>query len=277
MSRLNTIRNHSNPLKFIISKILIRTKLCKLFTITQDHYVLKFHPTALARDKWIDPNYRHAAEDNFFLDYVKKNDTVIDVGANIGTVTLLLANIVGKNGRVYSVEPHPTIYKYLLENINLNNFQNITTFNYALGENIAQVNFSDFQSDGQNRIVNLNSKLNIKMEKIDNLSIKENSIDLLKIDTMGYEKFVLFGANSLLKKCKVVQFPIGGSYHKLSNYYGYDFKEILDFLRKNNFKLYSYDQEKRLSEIMNYEIPTKGDLLAIADINDFIKRTGYHQ
>jgi hypothetical protein len=94
---------------------------------------------------------------------------------------------------------------------------------------------------------------------------------------MGYEKFVLFGANSLLKKCKVVQFPIGGSYHKLSNYYGYDFKEILDFLRKNNFKLYSYDQEKRLSEIVNYEIPTKGDLLAIADINDFIKRTDYHQ
>ena len=157
------------------------------------------------------------------------------------------------------------------------NEKNITTFNYELGENITQVNFSDFQSDGQNRIVNLNSKLNIKMEKIDNLSIKENSIDLLKIDTMGYEKFVLFGANSLLKKCKVVQFPIGGSYHKLSNYYGYDFKEILDFLRKNNFKLYSYDQEKRLSEIVNYEIPTKGDLLAIADINDFIKRTDYHQ
>ena len=71
MSRLNNIRNHSNPLKFIISKILIRTKLCKLFTITQDHYVLKFHPTALARDKWIDPNYRHAAEDNFFLDYAR--------------------------------------------------------------------------------------------------------------------------------------------------------------------------------------------------------------
>ncbi len=120
MSSSKNIRNKNNPLKFLIAKILIRTKLCTLFTITQDHYILKFHPTSLARDKWVDADYRHAAEDNFFLDYVKKNNTVIDVGANIGTVTLLLANIVGKNGNVYSIEPHPTTHRYLVENIKLN-------------------------------------------------------------------------------------------------------------------------------------------------------------
>ena len=277
MSSFKNIRNKNNPLKFLIAKILIRTKLCMLFTITQDHYVLKFHPTSLARDKWVDADYRHAAEDNFFLDYVKKDNTVIDVGANIGTVTLLLANIVGTNGNVYSVEPHPTTYKYLLENIKLNNFENITTFNIALGEKSTQVSFSNFKSDDQNKILNLESKLSIKMSKLDDLPIKENIIDLLKIDTIGYEKFVLLGANSLLKKCKVVQFPIGGAYHKFSDYYGYDFKEVLDLLRKNNFGLYSYDQKKTLSEILDYVIPPEGDLLAIADINDFLTRTGYSQ
>ena len=115
------------------------------------------------------------------------------------------------------------------------------------------------------------------MSKLDDLPIKENTIDLLKIDTIGYEKFVLLGANSLLKKCQVVQFPIGGAYHKFSEYYGYDFKEILDLLRKNNFRLYSYDQKKTLSEILDYDIPPKGDLLAIANINDFLTRTGYSQ
>ena len=277
MSNFKNIRNKNNPLKFLIAKILIRTKLCTLFTITQDHYVLKFHPTSLARDKWVDANYRHAAEDNFFLDYVKKNNTVIDVGANIGTVTLLLANIVGKNGNVYSIEPHPTTHRYLVENIKLNKFENVTTFNIALGEKSMQVNFSNFKSDDQNKILNLGSKLSIKMSKLDDLPIKESMIDLLKIDTIGYEKFVLLGANSLLKKCKVVQFPIGGAYHKFSDYYGYDFKEVLDILRKNNFGLYSYDQKKTLSEILDYVIPTEGDLLAIADINDFLTRTGYSQ
>ena len=277
MSNFKNIRNKNNPLKFLIAKILIRIKLCTLFTIKQEHYVLKFHPTGLARDKWVDVNYIHAAEDNFFLDYVKKNNTVIDVGANIGTVTLLLANIVGKNGNVYSVEPHPTTYKYLFENIKLNNFKNIATFNLALGEKSTQVSFSNFKSDDQNKILNLESKLSIKMSKLDDLPIKENIIDLLKIDTIGYEKFVLLGANSLLKKCKVVQFPIGGAYHKFSDYYGYDFKEVLDILRKNNFGLYSYDQKKTLSEILDYVIPTEGDLLAIADINDFLTRTGYSQ
>ena len=277
MFSFNNIKNSNNPLKFLIAKILIRTKLCTLFTIKQEHYVLKFHPTGLARDKWVDVNYTHAAEDNFFLDYVKKNNTVIDVGANIGTVTLLLANIVGKNGNVYSIEPHPTTHRYLVENIKLNKFENVTTFNIALGEKSMQVNFSNFKSDDQNKILNLGSKLSIKMSKLDDLPIKESMIDLLKIDTIGYEKFVLLGANSLLKKCKVVQFPIGGAYHKFSDYYGYDFKEVLDILRKNNFGLYSYDQKKTLSEILDYVIPTEGDLLAIADINDFLTRTGYSQ
>ncbi len=275
MFKLNSIRKKNNLLKFIIAKILIRTKLCKLFTITQDHYVLKFHPTSLSRDKWVDANYKHAAEDNFFLDYVKKDNIVIDVGANIGTVTLLLASIVGKNGKVYSAEPHPTIYKYLLENIKLNNFENVATFNLALGEKNAQVNFSNFKSDDRNRILNLKSKLGIKMSKLDDLPIEETTIDLLKIDTIGYEKFVLFGASLLLKKCKVVQIPIGGTYHKLSKYYGYEFKEIINFLQKNNFRIYSYDQKKSLSEILNYKIPARGDLLAIADINNFITKTGW--
>tara|TARA_B100000678_G_scaffold261665_1_gene243318 strand:+ start:492 stop:1331 length:840 start_codon:yes stop_codon:yes gene_type:complete len=277
MFSFNNIKNSNNPLKFLIAKILIRIKLCTLFTIKQEHYVLKFHPTGLARDKWVDVNYTHAAEDNFFLDYVKKNNTVIDVGANIGTVTLLLANIVGKNGNVYSIEPHPTTHRYLVENIKLNKFENVTTFNIALGEKSMQVNFSNFKSDDQNKILNLGSKLSIKMSKLDDLPIKESMIDLLKIDTIGYEKFVLLGANSLLKKCKVVQFPIGGAYHKFSDYYGYDFKEVLDILRKNNFRLYSYDQKKTLSEILDYVIPPEGDLLAIADINDFLTRTGYSQ
>ena len=277
MFSFNNIKNSNNPLKFLIAKILIRIKLCTLFTIKQEHYVLKFHPTGLARDKWVDVNYTHAAEDNFFLDYVKKNNTVIDVGANIGTVTLLLANIVGKNGNVYSIEPHPTTHRYLVENIKLNKFENVTTFNIALGEKSMQVNFSNFKSDDQNKILNLGSKLSIKMSKLDDLPIKESMIDLLKIDTIGYEKFVLLGANSLLKKCKVVQFPIGGAYHKFSDYYGYDFKEVLDLLRKNNFGLYSYDQKKTLSKILDYVIPPEGDLLAIADINDFLTSTGYSQ
>ena len=178
---------------------------------------------------------------------------------------------------MYSVEPHPTTHRYLVENIKLNKFENVTTFNIALGEKSMQVNFSNFKSDDQNKILNLESKLSIKMNKLDDLPIKENTIDLLKIDTIGYEKFVLLGANSLLKKCKVVQFPIGGAYHKFSDYYGYDFKEVLDLLRKNNFGLYSYDQKKTLSEILDYTIPPEGDLLAIADINDFLIRTGYSQ
>ena len=76
-------------------------------------YVLNFYPTSLSLALWINP---HARKDDelFFERYLRANDNVIDVGANIGSLALRAASIV-KSGRVFAVEPHPQISKYLAE------------------------------------------------------------------------------------------------------------------------------------------------------------------
>ena len=68
---------------------------------------------------WIEPDY-WSEQDDFFYSYIQKNDKIIDVDANIGTITLTCVMKTGKEGKVYSIEPNPVIYKYLQNNIKLN-------------------------------------------------------------------------------------------------------------------------------------------------------------
>jgi FkbM family methyltransferase len=41
----------------------------------------------------------------------------VDVGANIGYMTSLMAHKVGLSGKVIAFEPHPAIYKRLVNNV----------------------------------------------------------------------------------------------------------------------------------------------------------------
>ncbi len=56
---------------------------------------------------------------------VKKSDVVLDIGANIGYYTLILAKLVGKKGRVFAFEPDPTNFALLKKNISINGYKNV--------------------------------------------------------------------------------------------------------------------------------------------------------
>ena len=58
---------------------------------------------------------------------------VIDVGANIGSFTLLAASIVGVNGRVYAFEPVGETFARLERNISLNRMGNVVPCREAIG------------------------------------------------------------------------------------------------------------------------------------------------
>jgi hypothetical protein len=58
------------------------------------------------------------------LPLIKPDDTVIDIGANIGLYSLLIASRL-KSGFVHSFEPVSLNYKRLQQNVELNKFQNI--------------------------------------------------------------------------------------------------------------------------------------------------------
>lgn len=102
----------------------------------------------------------------FLIKYLKKDDTVVELGACYGYFTNLISYLVGNNGRVFSYEPNIENYKYL--KANTKNLKNTKTFNKAVGNKNTNLYFSNGKS--------------IKVESIsDNLKFLKN-VDLLFID-----------------------------------------------------------------------------------------------
>ncbi len=177
-----------HPLKFMFAIFLMKIGLSKFFKIYRKQYVLRFFPTPFSRTLWIEPDYWNV-QDDFFNSYIKKNDKIIDVGANIGTITLTCAMKTGPNGTVYSIEPNPVVFKYLQSNIKLNQLKNIRTYNNAIGDKKGTVTFSVIHSDGQSKIVEKEfvddpivqqgKKIEVPIRSIDDLELKVSEFSLM--------------------------------------------------------------------------------------------------
>ena len=272
-SYVSTIKNQKSPLKFLIARILMRIHLSKLFVIKLKNYKLRFYPTPFLASLWIDPDRDHTAN-VFFGDYLKEGDKVIDIGANIGAVTLESATKIKEPGIIYSIEPHPRIYKYLVGNIKLNNLTNVHAYNIALGKENGTSFLTDIKSDDQNSITD-NGGIKVVVKRLDDLKFSCNYFDLIILDSIGYEKFILEGGQKILSKTKCVHFPV---IERFFEDYGYAYSEIFQLFKNAGFDLYTF-RAKTISLVPKDYVPQENaelsDILAIRDLPDFIKRTGY--
>lgn len=191
--------------RFILSRFLWKTKICNILSIQRDGYKLIFFPTALSASLWYKTNERN--EDLEILrNILDLGDTYIDVGANIGDLALYAKKIVGDDGYVLAIEPHPKIYTYLVKNIMKNNL-NIITKQVAIGDKKGEIHFTNKRSDDQNHIEK-NGGITINITTLDDLLHDIEKINLLKIDIEGYEYFSLLGAKNILHKVDVIYFEL---------------------------------------------------------------------
>jgi len=58
----------------------------------------------------------------------------LDIGANVGWHTLLMASLVGSNGRVLAAEANPAVRQRLLENLSLNRFKQAEVLPCAIAD-----------------------------------------------------------------------------------------------------------------------------------------------
>lgn len=78
------------------------------------------------RESWLQKDYLPSGWK------LSAGDTVIDVGANIGSFTLFAAQQVGPTGRVIAVEPDGETFRQLQRNMELNAFENIQILRLAV-------------------------------------------------------------------------------------------------------------------------------------------------
>jgi FkbM family methyltransferase len=140
-------------------------------------------------------------------DYLKGGGTLIDVGANVGTICIPAA-IMGSH--VVAVELVPETVLYLSLSILMNRLENVRVFQMAAGENRRLIDFAG--SEGNSCVVETGSgspSIELPLDDIVDLTElagKGFVCDpvLIKIDTEGYELHVLSGARRIIEKLNPV-------------------------------------------------------------------------
>jgi len=128
--------------------------------------------------------------------HIKELDTVVDVGANIGYYTLLMAKL---KAIVHSFEPEPNNFALLKKNVELNHLTNVILYNKAVSNTNgkAKLILAD-HGTGQHKLGN--SKFGSKIIDVEVTNIKLEHIDFAKIDVEGAELLVLKGMKTLPNK-----------------------------------------------------------------------------
>lgn len=147
------------------------------------------------------PNY----EKILYLNYIKRNNTVFDLGANFGYFTSLFSDIVGKNGFVHAFEPVSLTFRELHKNTIRK--KNITFNKMAVGKRLCKKEIRFTEKDlGKSSIVE-NVPHSWKKELINIIPLdnycdqnKIKEIDFIKCDVEGYELDVVQGMGLSLQK-----------------------------------------------------------------------------
>ncbi len=127
--------------------------------------------------------------------FIKPNNTVIDIGANIGFYAIQLSKFVGKNGKIIAFEPDTLNYLRLKKNCS--NYKNIQCLNFAVGTNKGILKLYKSVLNVDHRLYPSENYTNY--EEINVISIdeylNENKIipNWIKIDVQGFELSVIKG------------------------------------------------------------------------------------
>lgn len=156
--------------------------------------------------------------------FVAEGGQVVDVGANIGYISGLLARWVGASGKVYSFEPVPETFALLDHNMRTLQFNQVTRFQCAASSSsgTAQMEIPHYSGGGENFYqshivgdsVNPDSRtVPVELRRLDEVLAQGlEHISFMKIDVEGHELDVIGGAGQLLESAHpALLIEVGGS------------------------------------------------------------------
>ena len=130
--------------------------------------------------------------------------SVIEVGANIGTHTLVLAKAVGTSGSVIAFEPQRVVFQTLCANLALNSLTQVDARHAAVGTStgwvgIPEIDYSLIANYGGLEIGTFAAGTPVRLARLDE-EFTGARLDLVKVDVEGMEREVLLGAQGLLSR-----------------------------------------------------------------------------
>lgn len=152
----------------------------------------------------------HFHEIQLLKQLVSKGDVVIDVGANMGVITIPLAKAVGEDGYVMSIEAQPFIYNILCGNLALNELHQAQALNRAVADTsgvVAYLPNIDYRAEESFGSFFVSQQPpSQKCRPVSTIALDDMTLNprLIKIDVEGMELPVLYGARKTIERCKPV-------------------------------------------------------------------------
>ena len=178
------------------------------------------------------------ADMGYLLHVLRADDLFLDIGANVGSYTLLACAARGARGHAF--EPIPSTFGRLVQNVRLNHLEaRVQCHNLGLGEQEGTLLFTG-NMDTVNHVVpageQQESALEVPVKRLDDL-VNLDAPTLMKIDVEGFETSVLAGALRTLADPKLhsVIMELNGS----GGRYGFDETKILALMGRLGFETFS--------------------------------------
>lgn len=247
VNKLSIIDNKIDFINNILKKKHVNENY--IYTVNINNNLFHFQDSILSDSVNIIANELNNNDYDFQNIYFKEGDIVIDIGANVGMVSILLAKQFPFL-KIYSFEPLKENYDNLLKNIELNNIPDgiITAENKAVTKDGRLINMSinSANKGGSSTadIISINSIMTKENCQIESITLEEifkkyniNKLKLLKIDCEGSEYEILYNANTdILNKIENLR----GEFHENKDLTDeYDIDKLCDYVSKyiKNYKV----------------------------------------
>jgi FkbM family methyltransferase len=204
------------------------------------------------------------AEMGYLLHVLRPGELFVDVGANLGSYTVLAATVVGAD--VVCVEPVPETFAQLVENVRINQSESrVTCVNAGVGVSEGTLRLSTGLGPG-NRIVEDDDgagSVEVPATTLDRMLSERHPV-LMKIDVEGFETAVIEGASGTLAipTLHSVIMELNGS----GRTYGFDEERLLETMRGHGFSAYAYDPLTRVLRPLDTADPRLENCIFIRDL-----------
>lgn len=188
---------------------------------------------------------------------MENGQNIFDIGGNFGWYAVHVAKKFPRS-KVFSFEPIPSTFKFLNDNVSLNQLPNVKTYNYGLSDEEGKFKFYfDPELSVNASLANVSDKVNIQsvectVKKLDNIpELKDMKIDFMKCDVEGAELPAFKGAQNSIRKNLPIIFT--EMLRKWTSKFNYSPNDIIEFL--SNFGYSCFTSEK--GRLKNFEKVTE--------------------
>lgn len=194
-------------------------------------------------------------EMSFLLHFLRRDDIFWDIGANIGSYTILASKAAG--AKVFAFEPVPVTHGYLRANVALNNVLNqVEALNLGLSDHKGNLHFTKHLDTVNHVAINdTENAIQVEVDTCNNILDNTQSVpSIIKLDVEGYEFPVLKGADALLSNHQLQAIII--ELNGLGNRFGFKDAEIHNLLSSYGFSPYAYFPFDRKLELLLWPFRT---------------------